>query len=164
MSPGKIDVRALVNYSQPDIYLIPQNNVNIEPPTLLEIKKRLQTLAFRLVGLKSWPDEKCILDLGANSFDVVRVSNQFESDLQASIGNVLEMPELVERLLSKNLNDVATYVLERVTQSSVPRKRLRDDCKHPLEQPPTKKASQELPPDEVHYTAWRRGQQFTDGR
>ena len=43
-----------------------------------DVAELLLSVTSDLLGLNSWPDQSCILELGVNSFDVVRLANQFE--------------------------------------------------------------------------------------
>lgn len=148
-------------------------------PTLLEVEEILRSTALHTAGIGHWPEDACILQLGANSFDVVRISNQFEGDLGLSTGQPPPvMDELVEHLLSKSLSHVTKYVLERIHSVGVDldvpgaadgggaRKRARyDGSSSELRKTGGKKL--QVLPDKVvvlQCRTWSRGQQFTDGR
>ena len=50
----------------------------------------LLSVASELLGLSTWPDKSCILELGVDSFEVVRLSNQFETELRRRTGDDLD--------------------------------------------------------------------------
>ena len=75
----------------------------------------LKSSAEAVLGLKVWTEEQSILELGASSFDVVRLANQVEEELKRlspslSRESVASSLRLVEYLLEKPLSGVAACV------------------------------------------------------
>ena len=125
-------MKALTHCTSPDIFLTAaRDNSAMEEATCtthvskacrqsswVDIGNLLRSVAQRLLGLAEWPDDKCLLDMGVNSFDVVRVSNQFELELQnnrpitsfSHTNRSPVVPILVEKLLSESLLSVALHV------------------------------------------------------
>ena len=95
----------------------------LRQPDWVEIKSLLRSVARRLLGLAEWPEDECLLDLGANSFDVVRVSNQFDLELEngfpvgssSDVNQSPAVPTLVEILLSESLHHAALHVAREIS-------------------------------------------------
>ena len=154
--------------------------------TARDITDMLLSVASELLGLYTWPDKSCILELGVDSFEVVRLSNQFETELRRRTGDDLELPHLVEQLLTRNLSDVVSYISHQISPPSenrleasgelssneaspaaAARKRQRSE-QEGQEAVPSAKMSAVCSPrttDEIrHWSAWRRGQYLRDGQ
>ena len=139
----------------------------------------LLSVASELLGLSTWPDKSCILELGVDSFEVVRLSNQFETELRRRTGDDLELAHLVEQLLTRSLSDVVSYISHQISPPSenkleaggspiaAARKRQRGEQEDQETVPSAKMSAIYSPPttDEMcHWSAWRRGQYFQDGQ
>ena len=194
--PGKADLKSLINCSYPDIYLsmdttamVSQNTSTILSRHLsaCDVTELLLSVTSDLLGLNTWPDWSCILELGVNSFDVVRLANQFEVELRRKAGNTPKLPQLVDQLLSRNLCEVTSYILNQMSscpanaghvngghalveaaaaQDQDARKRLRSELPVQDLVPPAKmlRTRSASSTDKVQrWSAWRRGQYFEDG-
>lgn len=182
---GKTDVKELTNCTCSDpIYLHPLTDLIVSPNmyphqllTLTQIKESLLSLAHRLLGCKVWPEHKCILDIGANSFDVVRLSNHYEIELLTTMGRISNLPRLVECLLTRTLNEVALYIEEclcsQCSQDSEaiiaggPSQTGKRERKHTdtLEEPSAKRQHElEATGNRTQCISWRRGHCFVNGR
>ena len=152
-----------------------------------DVAELLLSVTSDLLGLNSWPDQSCILELGVNSFDVVRLANQFEFELRQKTGSIPELPQLVDQLLARSLCEVTSYVLsqmsncpgsacdtngEHISEEDATtleweaRKRLRKELQDQVA-PPAKMFHACSPgsTDKVlHWLACRRGQHIEDGR
>ena len=144
----------------------------------------LLSVASELLGLHTWPDKSCVLELGVDSFEVVRLSNQFETELRRRMGDGLQLPHLVEQLLTRNLLDVVLYISNQISppseskreargelnsnEASLGQKRQRRSEQESQEEVPSAKMSAicSLPTtDKIHlWSAWRRGQYLQDGQ
>lgn len=77
----------------------------------------LQTAASTVLGVQSWASHTRLIDLGANSFDIVRVANVIETEFKKLFNDttsVLHFPNLVEYLLTKSLDDTSSYIQNEV--------------------------------------------------
>lgn len=187
ISPGKTDLKSLVQCVYPNIYLPWLSTTATVAPQRLtagDITDMLQSLASELLGLSTWPDKSCILELGVDSFEVVRLSNQFETELRRRrrTGEDLELPHLVEQLLTRNLGDVVSYISHQISPPSEIRLKAGGELTSPVpaarkrqrseqegqETVPSAKMSAVCSPhttDEMcHWSAWRRGQYLQNGR
>lgn len=147
----------------------------------------LLSVASELLGLHTWPDKSCVLELGVDSFEVVRLSNQFETELRRRTGDSLQLPHLVEQLLTRNLLDVVLYISNQISPPSedkrevsgelnsdeaspatLSQKRQRRSDQESQEEVPSAKMSAVCSPsttDKMHlWSAWRRGQYLQDGQ
>lgn len=144
----------------------------------------LLSVASELLGLHTWPDMSCVLELGVDSFEVVRLSNQFETELRRRMGDGLQLPHLVEQLLTRNLLDVVLYISNQISppseskceargelnsnEASLGQKRQRRSEQESQEEVPSAKMSAVCSPpttDKIHlWSAWRRGQYLQDGQ
>ncbi len=181
---GKVDVKQLVSGRSPELYLtnvpgdLPPLSAANGPLTFL--REMLQSAALQLAGVSAWPDHQRILEVGADSFNVVSISNQIEQELERAVGHPLPaMAELVEQLLTKPLRDVIAYLVDQVHLSAreggcvetqaqgSSRKRERGDGdtngSHDGEVK-KKPCSFSDRDDTLKFTAWRRGQRFINGR
>lgn len=84
--------------------------------TVDRLKIILRSSAEKVLGLSVWFEEQTILELGASSFDVVRLANHLENELKRfavpsqTTGKDGITVELVEHLLEKPLSQVAAYI------------------------------------------------------
>ena len=144
----------------------------------------LLSVASELLGLHTWPDKSCVLELGVDSFEVVRLSNQFETELRRRTGDGLQLPHLVEQLLTRNLLDVVLYISNQISPpseskreargelnsngASLGQKRQRRSEQESQEEVPSAKMSAVCSPpttDKIHlWSAWIRGQYLQDGQ
>lgn len=153
------------------------------------IQDCLLSVITRFTRFSTWPPDLTLLDLGANSFDVVRISAAMETHFNC------HTPSLAHILLTGSFRDVVRYLWAELNGSaevvcsdqgevlSLSRKREREERERSLE-PPSKRAPQPLseprppgkphppseprPPGKPHppskpIRAWRRGQFFYNG-
>ena len=186
-SSGKTDLKSLVQCDYPSIYLPRLSTTTTVTPhrlTACDITDMLLSVASELLGLSTWPDKSCILELGVDSFEVVRFSNQFETELRGRMGtgDDLKLPHLVEQLLTRSLSDVVSYISHQISPPSenileaggeltspvaAARKRQRSEQECQETVPSAKMSAICSPPttDEMcHWSAWRRGQYLQDGQ
>ena len=86
--------------------------------TVDRVKIILRSSAEKVLGLSVWFEEQTILELGASSFDVVRLANHLENELKGFAvpssttvtGKDGIAVELVEHLLEKPLSQVIAYI------------------------------------------------------
>ena len=184
-SSGKTDIKSLVQCVYPSIYLPRLSTATTVAPqslTACDITDMLLSVASELLGLSTWPDKSCILELGVDSFEVVRLSNQFETELRRRTGDDLELAHLVEQLLTRSLSDVVLYISHQIAPPSenkleaggeltlpiaAARKRQRGEQEDQETVPSAKMSAICSPPttDEMcHWSAWRRGQYLQNGQ
>lgn len=187
---GKTDLKSLVQCVYPNIYLPQPTTTTTEASqrlTARDITDMLLYVASELLGLHTWPDKSCVLELGVDSFEVVRLSNQFETELRRRTGDGLQLPHLVEQLLTRKLLDVVLYIsneisppsenklearreltLNEASPAALGQKRQRRSEQEGQEAVPSAKMSAVCSPpttDKMHrWSAWRRGQYLQDGQ
>ncbi len=184
-----MDLKLLLNGNHPELFLTDRSSTLLPPPSLVssralpfpQLKEMLQSTALQMAGVEDWPDDRCILEVGGNSFDVVRISNHFERELEKAVGHLPPaITELVDQLLARTLREVTSYLLERVcsvgaapsSMETPPeiaslKKRVRGSAgSGGLVEKRSRKKLRVLPGgDEAHRcTAWTRGLRFTNGR
>ena len=116
---GKIDVKSLVSHTIPDIYLSPSNPATQHQQILSDIILILKSAATVVLGVHSWASHERLIDLGANSFDIVRVANLIESEIRnvsSCRSNELELLNLVEYLFTESRDGVVAYIRTEMKQ------------------------------------------------
>ena len=166
----------------------PSSVNNLKSLTTESVQFLLKSCAHNLLGLETWSEQQNILDVGASSFDVVRLANYLEDKLKrftlsSSDRATAYTAELVEHLLEKPLAQVAVYICSTYGRSEAPfehnirvsglseskeeeRFVSSNDQKRASvaigvhQEPPLKKPRRV---DKV-ITSWRRGQCFINGK
>ena len=132
------------------------------------VEDELLSVVTRLTRFSNWSPDLTLLELGATSFDIVRIANAVELKFSSH----RHLPLLTDVLLSKNLMEVINYVWAELSDGGVEvgdgggegggesphlfkRKRQKDsDIPSPKRAP--------LSPT-VPICVWRRGQTFYNG-
>ena len=70
------------------------------------VRDTLLTLVTRFTRFSNWPPDLTLLELGASSFDVVRIADAVELQFHRHCS----LPQLTHVLLSRNLKEVVNYV------------------------------------------------------
>ena len=116
-SPGKIDIKKLeqLYYQSRDQIPPSATKTNEALLTIESLIGLLKSSAEAVLGLKVWTEEQSIVELGASSFDVVRLANQVEEEVKRlspslSRESVVSLLRLVEYLLEQPLSGVAACV------------------------------------------------------
>ena len=70
------------------------------------VRNTLLSLVTRFTRFSNWPPDLTLLELGASSFDVVRIADAVELQFHRHCS----LPQLTHVLLSRNLKEVVNYV------------------------------------------------------
>ena len=139
-------------------------------PTTSEIESELLSIVTRFTRFSNWPAELTLLELGATSFDVVRIANAMETML-SGCG---QLPALTETLLSKNFRGVVYFIWTELGDGERGAGEMSDSaggCEW-AESRKRKKGGKDMmaPPSKrerssalISSLAWRRGQMFSSG-
>ena len=91
---------------------------NVMSLTIESVEMLLKQCAEKILGSEMWSEQKSILELGASSFDVVRLANHLGDELRglatctssSLVRADVNVTELVEYLLEKPLSQVAVCI------------------------------------------------------
>ncbi len=115
---GKADIKSLLNYSKPEVYMVvSQSEGKSTTKRTLNSKLIIELLcesAQNTIDIHSWSKDATLTELGATSFDIVRLSTHFLEAIShhSSSDRVLEAGRtLVESLLTNTLEQVAVQLL-----------------------------------------------------
>lgn len=134
---GKVDVNSLVSFTDPDIYFQTPiqghlTDTLLKPGSLtVEILvEALRKAAFQVLALESWPENITLTSAGASSFDILRLTTQFESYLRTYLGDSKSLDlvspvdvskvvdslfsDILGNLLSKTLTEVAICLFSKL--------------------------------------------------
>ena len=135
LSPGKVDMKEL----QQLYYLHNQTSVstsvsNEASVTVDRVKIILRSSAEKVLGLSVWFEEQTILELGASSFDIVRLANYLENELKRfavpslTTGKDGITEELFQHLLEKPLSQVVAYICQSFSNETKAEGSLHSTC------------------------------------
>lgn len=116
---GKVDIKSLLSFSKADIHfntLI--RNIAAEELSEEHIINLLRQAALCTTGLTHWDTDVKLSELGASSFDIVRLTNHFMSTVAVPNPDDAGLV-LVELLLSNSLEQVATQLCSKLKRYAI---------------------------------------------
>ena len=122
---GKTDLTSLTSYSNPAIYIESQSEGDHTTYTQLSqeiLSNLLCESALCTIGVSAWGNDVRLTELGANSFDIVRLSTHFMKIIRSHAETEDMESVLVELLLTATLEQVATQLFNML-QEGTKRKR-----------------------------------------
>ena len=171
---GKVDIQRLLRLdNDPSLYLTPpsaphhhhhQPHSSAPFNDVREVQDALLSLVKSLTHISLWPQDSTLLDVGATSFDVVRIADTWE-------GKFGKVSTLTELLLSKTFREVVDLLWKAFTDSTGFGLWEREIDQEPLQKRARKESLENFSrieaaaPSCIGTTikAWRRGKVYING-
>ena len=173
---GKVDIQRLLRLEDDSsLYLTPlsaqhhhhQPHSSAPFNDVQAVQDALLSLVNSLTRISHWPQDSTLFDVGATSFDVVRIADTWEG----KFGKISTRSSLTELLLSKTFREVADLWWKAFTDSTGFELWEREIDQEPLQKRARKESLENFSrieaaaPSCIGTTikAWRRGKVYIDG-
>ena len=121
-SHGKVDVKSLVNCKDPSVFLTvykeckkePQLSARRDLPGVKELNTLLASVVQELLDVEWKGQGGRLAELGVDSFDIVRVANECERQVQERWHMNACLPLLLDSILNRNMQEVAGYIAQEL--------------------------------------------------
>ena len=183
VSTGKVDLQCLLQCDDPSLYLTPPHPTATPHPSphpspqssvflprgVADVEDELLSVVTRLTHLREWAHNSTLLDLGATSFDIVRIADHLET----KFSDFSRFSSLTDVLLARTFKEVADYLwaglgdgggvceVSEGERGEIEVEPLRKKARKDSEIITSKKV--ELASTDGSIKAWQRGKLFCDG-
>ena len=134
------------------------------------VEDELLSLLTHLTPLPEWPENLTLLEVGATSFDLVRIADALEEKFR----EISSLSSLTDVLLTRTYRGVAKFLWEEIriptAGGEVGERWGEVDKEEPARKRPKRESSESFPPRESALSshggcirAWRRGKVFLNG-